>query len=98
MPNSSKPVDAGYAALRDLRRALVRATVISGSLAVLVLVAFGHGSDRAARFADADMGVDQMLTGSIPSNDRYVVSRSVLQPAGSGPCLYFPDGSKRGSC
>lgn len=89
----------GLAALRDLRRALTRAAVIFGSLALFMVVVIGGTMDRSeSRFAQNPYGVDEMMTGSIAQGDRYVVRRSVLQPPGSGPCLYFPDGTTRGAC
>lgn len=97
MPDATRSANAGTNALRDLRRALGRASLIFGSLAVLTVMVLGHGSERGPRYADAD-GIDRMVTGTIRTDQRYVVSRSVLQPAGAAPCLLFPDGTRRGNC
>ncbi|WP_185983695.1 hypothetical protein [Aureimonas mangrovi] len=90
--------DSGTMALRELRRALLRASVIFGSLALVFVMAITNGFEhRSARMAEA--GIDEMMTGSIDTGaERYTVSRSVLQAPGAGPCLYFPDGSRRGAC
>lgn len=108
MPPVLRPVDAGrsanapsadgHATLRQLRRALLRAGVAAGSLAVLVVMVFGHGSERPLREADRGLVLDEMMTGSIAAPSRYVSSRSVLQAPGASPCLLYPDGSRRGDC
>lgn len=98
MSTAPRSPSSGVATLKGLRRALLRAAIMSGSLAVLVVMVFGHGSERGFRYADGPAGVDDMMTGSINGSSRYVVSRSVLQPAGAMPCLHFPDGTRRGSC
>ena len=99
MSGRSNPQAGGLEALVGMRRALLRASVIFGSLAVVVIMAIGGtGGDRAMRSASSDLGVDDMMTGSIGNGERYVVSRSVLQAPGSSPCLYFPDGTRRGNC
>lgn len=95
---SSRPADAGQAALRQFRRALLRAGVAAGSLAVLVVMVFGNGSERPLREADRGLVLDEVMTGSIAAPSRYVSSRSVLQAPGSSPCLLYPDGSRRGDC
>lgn len=89
----------GLESLVELRRALTRAGLVFGSLAVVVVMAFGTtGGERAQRFADIPPGVDDMITGSIGTGERYVVTRSVLQAPGAPPCILFQDGTRRGAC
>ncbi|MFD2236644.1 hypothetical protein [Aureimonas populi] len=92
-------VRGGLDTLVQTRRALMRAAAIFGSLAlVVVFVIGGTMEERSSRFAHGSPGLDEMATGSIGQGERYTVRRSVLQAPGSGPCLYFPDGSIRGAC
>lgn len=98
MSSDARAETGAIVGLRGLRRALLRASVLFGSLAVAVVMLFGQGSERPMRYADGNEGIDEILTGTVASPSRYVIGRSVLQPAGSGPCLYFPDGTRRGTC
>lgn len=95
-----RPSRNGLQTLAETRRALVRASVLFGTIGVLFAFAVGAPESRSNRMADSgSYGVDEMMTGSIgTAPDRYVERRSVLQRTGAGPCLYFPDGSQRGAC
>ena len=90
----------GFETLAETRRALLRASVLFGTVGVLFAFAVGAPQGRSSRMADTGAyGVDEMMTGSIAATPtRYVERRSVLQRVGSGPCLHFPDGSQRGAC
>lgn len=90
----------GLETLAETRRALMRASVLFGTIGILFAFAVGAPESRSNRMADGgSYGVDEMMTGSIGAvSDRYVERRSVLQLSGAGPCLYFPDGSQRGAC
>ncbi len=47
-------------------------------------------------------GIDMTTTGSVRTGDgsktRYVVRRSVLQPAGDAPCIIYNSGRREGNC
>ncbi|WP_245413649.1 hypothetical protein [Mangrovicella endophytica] len=91
------------AALSGARIGLLRATLLFGSVAIaLSLVAVPAIERRSRVMASADQPqLDTMITGSVRSSGarrQYVVSRSVLQPAGAAPCITYAGGGRSGSC
>ena len=90
---------SGLETLVETRKALLRASVLFGTVGIVFALAVGAPQGRSERMAETGAyGVDDTMTGSVDRTDRYVSRRSVLQAPGSGPCLHFPDGSQRGAC
>ena len=82
------------------RPLLLRATLlVAGACLVLALILVPIADRGSAdRFASG-VGLDMMATGSITAApSRYTIRRSVLQAPGSAPCIFFANGSHRGSC
>ena len=87
--------------LAQARTGLFRATLLFGSIAVALALIVVPAADRQAKLSAFDRkGIDTLTTGSVanPEKLRYVVRRSVLQDHAAGPCLMFPDGTRRGAC
>ncbi|WP_229152121.1 hypothetical protein [Aurantimonas sp. VKM B-3413] len=86
--------------MSEIGTGLFRATLLFGMLGLALALILAPAVDRGAGYllAGDRPALDMMATGSIGSSTRYTVSRSVLQPAGAPPCIFYPGGPGGGRC
>jgi len=77
----------------------IRIALLFGSVTVAIALLLTPVLDRETRVARINtLGVDQTVTGSVPTQSIYTLHRSVLQSSPNAVCVIRLDGMRTGDC